>query len=66
MGFDQNLAKDAISLVSAASSSRGLERCFSTLGTFYGKLRTSMGIEKAGIYVPPNKQEVMELLREMI
>ena len=27
MGFDQNLAKVAISLVSAASSSGGLERC---------------------------------------
>ena len=30
MGFDQNLAKVAISLMSAASSSGGLERCFST------------------------------------
>ena len=28
MDFDQNLAKVAISLVSAASSSGGLERCF--------------------------------------
>ena len=65
MGFDQNLAKVAISLVSAASSSGRLERCFSTLGTTYGKLRTWMGVEKAGkigVYVPPNEQKVMELL----
>ena len=48
MGFDQNLAKVATSLVSAASSSGGLERCFSTLGTTYGKVWTSMGVEKAG------------------
>ena len=33
MGFDQNLAKVATSLVSSASFSEGLERCFSTLGT---------------------------------
>ena len=47
MGFDQNLAKVAISLVSAPFFSGGLKRCFSTLGTTYGKLRTSMGVEKA-------------------
>ena len=59
-GLQSKSWKSSISLLSAASSSRGLERCFSTLGTTYGKLRTSMGVDKAGklvfIYRQMNKK----------
>ena len=48
LGFDKTLSDIAVSLVSCTSSSGGIERCFSTLGATYGKLRTSMGVEKAG------------------
>ena len=48
LGFDQNFIDFAKTLVDAVASSAGLERCFSTLGFTYGKLRASMGVEKAG------------------
>ena len=43
MGFDV-----ACSIVEAVSSSAGLERYFSTMGLTYGRLRSSLGVEKAG------------------
>ena len=48
LGFDQNFIDFAKTLVDAVASSAGLERCFSTLGFTYGKLRASMEVEKAG------------------
>ena len=48
LGFDPNLISCAISIVSSVSSSGGLERQFSTLGMNYGKLRSHLGVEKAG------------------
>ena len=48
MGFDKELVSMASSLVGACPSSSGLERCFSTLGFTYGKLRSQLGVEKAG------------------
>ena len=48
LGFDKTLSDIAVSLVSCTSSYGGIERCFSTLGATYGKLRTLMGVEKAG------------------
>ena len=48
LGFDPNLITCAISIVSSVSSSGGLERQFSTLGMNYGKLRSHLGVEKAG------------------
>ena len=43
-----NVAEIALSIVSAVPASAGLERHFSTLGLTYGKLRTQLGVEKAG------------------
>ena len=48
LGFSQLLVDFACSLVTAVASSAGLERYFSTLGLTYGKLRSSLGVEKAG------------------
>ena len=48
LGFDENLVAAAVSLVTAISSSGGIDRCFSTLGITYGTLRHSLGEEKAG------------------
>ena len=48
LGFDPNLITCAISIVSSVSSSGGLELQFSTLGMNYGKLRSHLGVEKAG------------------
>ena len=48
LGFCPILAEIALSIVSAVPASAGLERHFSTLGLTYGKLRTQLGVEKAG------------------
>ena len=48
MGFDPILVDVACSIVEAVSSSAGLERYFSTMGLTYGRLRSSLGVEKAG------------------
>ena len=48
LGFSKELVDYASTLANAISSSAGLERCFSTLGLTYGKLRSSLGVEKAG------------------
>ena len=48
LGFDKNLVAAAVSLVTAISSSGGIERCFSTLGITYGSLTHSLDVEKAG------------------
>ena len=45
---NKELVDYASTLANAISSSAGLERCFSTLGLTYGKLRSSLGVEKAG------------------
>lgn len=47
-GLPVCLSAYAIKLHSCYATSAGLERQFSTLGTTYGKLRTQLGIEKAG------------------
>ena len=47
MGFDEELVLLASSLVGACPSSSGIERCFSTLGFTYGKLRSQLAVEKA-------------------
>ena len=48
LGFCPILAEIALSIVSAVPASAGLERHFSTPGLTYGKLRTQLGVEKAG------------------
>ena len=48
VGFDKQLVLLASSLVAACPSLSGLKRCFSTLGFTYGKLRSQLGMEKAG------------------
>ena len=48
MGFDKELVLLASSLVGACPSSSGVERCFSTLGFAYGKLRSQLAVERAG------------------
>ena len=48
LGFCPILAEIALSIVSSVPASAGLERHFSTLGLTYGKLRTQLGVEKAG------------------
>ena len=48
LGFSTQLVDIAVSLVSAVSSSAGLERHFSSLGLTYGCLGTRLGVEKAG------------------
>ena len=48
LGFSTQLVDIAVSLVSAVSSSAGLERHFSSFGSTYGCLRTRFGVEKAG------------------
>lgn len=48
LGFQEDLAKIAIPLVSAACTPAELERQFSTLSLTYGKLRTNLGTEKTG------------------
>ena len=48
LGFDKKSVDLAASLVSACPAASGLERCFSTLGLTYGKLRAQLGVEKAG------------------
>ena len=47
MGFDKELVLLASSLVGAGPSSSGLERCFSTMGFTYGKLRSQLAVESA-------------------
>ena len=56
LGFSTQLVGIAVSLVSAVSSSAGLERHFSSLGLTYGCLRTRLGIEKAGKLAFLNQQ----------
>ena len=46
-GFDKELVLLASSLVGACPSSSGIERCFSTLGFTYGKLRSQLALERA-------------------
>ena len=48
MGFDKELVLLASSLVGACPSSSGVERCFSTMGFTYGKLRSQLAVESAG------------------
>ena len=48
LGFSDSMVSTAEGIVSGIGSSAGLERQFSTLGMNYGKLRSSLGVEKAG------------------
>ena len=48
LGFNKDLVAIATTLVDAVASGAGLERYFSTMGLTYGKLRSSLGVEKAG------------------
>ena len=46
LGFETALVDVALALVSGVPNSGGLERCFSTTGMTYGKLRNQMEAEK--------------------
>ena len=48
LGFETALVDVAPALVSGVPNSAGLERCFSTTGRTYGKLRNQMEAEKCG------------------
>ena len=48
LGFPPKMIEIAETLLSTVPASAGLERHFSTLGMNYGKLRSSLGVEKAG------------------
>ena len=46
LGFDENLCKVGMMLVTAVANSTGLERQFSTMRvTIYGDLRQSLGVD---------------------
>ena len=48
LGFDRDFAEFAGGLVESISSSAELERQFSSVGMSYGKLRSNLGVRKAG------------------
>ena len=48
LGFETVLVDVALALVSGVPNSAGLERCFSTTGMTYGKLRNQMEAENCG------------------
>ena len=48
LGFPEPLVKVVMGLLSGIPNSAVLERCFSTAGMTYGKLRTQMDVEKCG------------------
>ena len=48
MGFDKERVSMASSLVGACPSTSGIDRCFSTLGFTYGKMRSQLAVERAG------------------
>ena len=48
LGFGEKLTLFSSSLVTATPATANLERNFSTLGLTYGKLRSQLGVDKAG------------------
>ena len=48
LGFAEGIVNVAMGIVTRVPNSAGLERCFSTAGMTYGKLRTQMDVEKCG------------------